>query len=134
MGNSGFALAYVYLYDEDDRNKKNIYYRNAEERQKAEATGNYIPINHAVIIVWSGGELFIFDPNVGGGLFNYDSTEMKHSTIQISINLMYSNFYCKDRVSLVSVFRPEFDSKYKTTNKVLINNSLKNIYHFRNYN
>jgi hypothetical protein len=129
---SNFALACVYLYNESDNyQNKNAYYKSEEEYKNIKDTDKHISINHVIVIVWHGGELFIFDPNVGGALFNYGSMKISRSTVQIAANIMYMNLNYDARINVVSIFKPKFNCQYKNTNKKLINNALKDIHLYK---
>ncbi|WP_340608184.1 hypothetical protein [Xenorhabdus bharatensis] len=129
---SGFALIDFYLYIKDQRGPgSKMYYSNEEERSNYKDSGKSFSVNHAGFVIWRGAEMFIFDPNTGGGLFDYGNIKITREMINSMSNMLYMNCDYDNRVEVVSLYKPIFDGVHKNTNKKILNNALKDIHLFR---
>ncbi|MDC9580698.1 hypothetical protein PSI15_03780 [Xenorhabdus sp. PR6a] len=128
---SGFALTCVYLFDSiRDLSSQSLFLKSFKDKQDAISTNRYIGPNHVGFIVWSDAKFFIFDPNVGGGLFQFSAAKLTPNLIEGNINFLHIKLNSFQRVRLVSIFIPCFDLENK--NRSILNVALKDIYSFKN--
>ncbi|MBI6550472.1 hypothetical protein [Xenorhabdus lircayensis] len=129
---SGFALTYVYsCFSNKSLPYNHLFLRSFNDKQDAINTNRYVGPNHVGFIVWRDSSLFIFDPNIGGGIFKFSMDKLTPFFIEGHINLLSVQLKNPQRVRLISIFKPRFDLENK--NKHIINNALKDIYSFKGF-
>ncbi|PHM54737.1 hypothetical protein [Xenorhabdus hominickii] len=127
---SGFALAYLYACDSiKGLSSQYLFCTSFKDRQDAISVGRSIGGNHTGFIVWENSNFFIFDPNVGGGLFQFGIARITPYTIEGGFNIMSVKLGSSQKVRLVSIFKPRFD--LETKNSCILNNALKDIHSFK---